>query len=109
MGYTKGPWEIIRARHGKTIMRIGECSAEEYAGLAWLEVSEENAHLIAAAPDLLEALEALANSAPDACCSDFNHRKGDFHDEGDECPPLERYASACLMARAAIARAKGES
>lgn len=58
--------------------------------------------------ELLESLESLAKSAPSACCSDFNHKLGDFHEHDESCPPLDRYESACLAARVAIARAKGE-
>lgn len=54
-GYTKGMWGIDRL--GDSIVGIGACYAEEYAGHAWLAVSEADARLIAAAPDLLEALE----------------------------------------------------
>ena len=54
---TPGPWRIARER-GTTgfIESIGPCAAEEYAGSSWLEVSDEDARLIAAAPDLLELL-----------------------------------------------------
>lgn len=68
-----------------------------------------NAKLISAAPDLLEALEALADSAPSACCVDFHHKPGDYHDADESCPALDRYEAACLSARAAIARARGEA
>lgn len=67
------------------------------------------AELFAAAPDLLEALEALADSAPSACCVDFHHKPGDYHDADESCPALDRYEAACLSARAAIARARGEA
>ena len=69
---------------------------------------EANARLIAAAPDLLAALESLACSAPSACCVDFHHQPGDYHGADDACPALDRYEAACLSARAAIAKARGE-
>lgn len=53
--FTPGPWEIDRNKGG-SIEGIGPLLAEEYAGSAWLEVSEGNAHLIASAPDLYNAL-----------------------------------------------------
>jgi hypothetical protein len=52
--HTPGPWLI--ERHRTFINAIGPISAEEYAGCSWLEVSEKDASLIAAAPELLEAL-----------------------------------------------------
>ena len=55
--HTPGPWEIERG-YGTIIKSIGPCVPDEYAGSAWLEVSEEDARLISAAPDLLEALKA---------------------------------------------------
>ena len=56
--HTPGPWEIERG-YGTIIKSIGPCVPDEYAGSAWLEVSEEDARLIAAAPELLEALHRL--------------------------------------------------
>ena len=70
--------------------------------------SDDDLNLILSAPDLLEALEALADSAPSACCVDFHHKPGDYHDADESCPALDRYEAACLSARAAIARARGQ-
>lgn len=56
---TPGPWKIYR--YSGNIESIGPCEAEEYAGTSWLEVSEEDANLIAAAPELLEVVMRLAN------------------------------------------------
>ena len=50
--HTPGPWEIERG-YSTIIKSIGPCVPDEYAGSAWLEVSESDARLIAAAPDLL--------------------------------------------------------
>jgi hypothetical protein len=58
--HTPGPWLIERTASGRFIRSIGPLSAEEYAGASWLEVSESDAHLIAAAPDLLAALKLAA-------------------------------------------------
>lgn len=62
MSHTPGPWEIARSPHGRTIYEIGPCKPEEYAGAAWLSVSEEDARLIAAAPELLDALQQFVNA-----------------------------------------------
>ena len=50
--HTPGPWEIERG-YSTIIKSIGPCVPDEYAGSAWLEVSDADALLIAAAPDLL--------------------------------------------------------
>lgn len=65
--YTPGPWywnpDYLCSGHGKeSIVIMGH--DPEYDGLMH---TEEDANLIAAAPDLLEALDALVKShAPDA-------------------------------------------
>lgn len=53
--HTPGPWTIERKK--TAILSIGPCVADEYAGLAWLDLNEHDAHLIASAPEILEALE----------------------------------------------------
>jgi len=54
--HTPGPWPIERKDQSSFIQAIGPLRVDEYAGSAWLEVSDEDARLIAAAPELLEAL-----------------------------------------------------
>lgn len=56
--HTPGPWEIRRG-YDTIIDSIGPCIPEEYAGSAWLKLSEADARLIAAAPELLEALKQI--------------------------------------------------
>lgn len=86
---TPGPWRIARKREGKGFIEsVGPCLAEEYAGSAWLGVSDEDANLIAAAPELLEALMDFTSLYPT-----------DIHYDKD---------SLVGRARAAIAKALGE-
>ncbi|ONR50477.1 hypothetical protein [Burkholderia cenocepacia] len=59
--HTPGPWPIERDRN--FITSIGPIVAEEYAGAAWLDVSEEDALVASAAPDMAMALEMLAAEA----------------------------------------------
>jgi len=118
---TPGPWSVewyecradrndveagIAKNIGDTLWRvpksIGPLSSDEnhWAGM-YLEVEEGDARLIAAAPDLLEALRDLelgANTV--AACYDRN--PGNF---AAALADLKRYADA---ARAAIAKATGE-
>ena len=86
--HTPGPWEIDFG-YNRIIKSIGPCFPDEYAGSAWLEVTEEDARLIAAAPDLLEALRDCLRRIDDA-----DETYGPDH--------------AVTKARAAIAKATGE-
>lgn len=67
--HTPGPWQTIKK--GSTILSIGPCSADEYAGFSWLDVLDHDAHLIAAAPDLLEALENMLLHIENNLSSDY--------------------------------------
>ena len=90
--HTPGPWKANFAISGSVYIFGGDrnfaCVFDE-----WRDESnqEANANLIAAAPDLLEALEELLSLC---------QRQEDFHDDGDGCM-FER-------ASAAIAKARGE-
>ncbi|WP_233622365.1 hypothetical protein [Burkholderia multivorans] len=57
---TPGTWKIERDHRGMSIVAIGPIVAEEYVGRAWLEVSEEDALVASAAPDMALALEMIA-------------------------------------------------
>lgn len=92
--YTKGPW-VFEARSYKCIVsKPGEgyitrdvCRMDGSTMSALAQ--EANARLIAAAPELLDALERLA----------------DLYDTDEGCRSLPEYREA----RAAIAKAKGEA
>ena len=95
--YTPGPWEIdwVECKtgdevHWKVPTTIGPISPDHnhWSG-PYLDVEEADAYLIAAAPDLLEALQHLLNTMFDG------------PDESDA-------AHAVSKAREAIAKAKGE-
>ena len=118
--HTPGPWFLGESERGRHFRAVDAKEPGALASVVWLMEDDDidgvssprceaNAHLIAAAPGLLEALEALADSAPSACCVDFHHKPGDYHDADESCPALDRYEAACLSARAAIARARGEA
>ena len=105
--HTPGPWyaDKIQDRAAFNIFTPGQCTAlltlepGKYDGADPRVGSvEANARLIAAAPDLLEALRALLAVAP-------YHAPGAAHGVmGAE----ERHASAIKAARAAIAKAEGK-
>ena len=56
--HTPGPWKIDYG-YNRSINFIGPCVPDQYAGSSWLQVTEANARLIAAAPELLEALQEV--------------------------------------------------
>lgn len=90
---TYAPWLITR--NGRTIKSIGPCESDQYAGSSWLELSDADANLISAAPELLDALRevvwVLSKEAPGTSLN--NHR---FDALGIKC-------------HAAIAKAEGRS
>ena len=90
--HTPGPWKANFAISGSVYIFGGDrnfaCVFDEWRDEA---NQEANANLIAAAPDLLEALEELLSMC---------QRQEDFHDDDDGCM-FER-------ASAAIAKARGE-
>ncbi len=95
-GHTKGPWKAVENGFWKQGVQAGRGKWIVYKagteGMKQTEI-EANARLIAAAPDLLEALEELSAVYSDALRDEFNIT---------ECPLIDK-------AHAAIARAKGES
>lgn len=87
MKHTPGPWRVESGPYYRAIRVDGEVIADmRQIGRSF---NESNAQLIAAAPELLEALELLVDNP---------YREGTESDER-----LRR------IARAAIAKAKGES
>ena len=92
--HTPGPWTFYDdSNDGKTnrieIVAIGKTVAHIYHSVPTEDLP--NARLIAAAPDLLEALQAIVKSLADQ------------DDEG-----LIEHAQQMIDARAAIAKATGE-
>ena len=82
--HTEGPWRFRRDEIGKRIGSIDKADGSEVITNVEYWIKESNANLIAAAPDLLEALEKIVLE-------------------------FEGYASDGLdLAIAAIAKARGE-
>jgi hypothetical protein len=69
-GWTPGPWELMVRHYDKAKYITADdcdysiCSVTDYADMPW----EANAKLIAAAPDLLEALKALCDIRGEDLC-----------------------------------------
>ena len=91
--HTPGPWRVKIYKPYRTEAIIvnddGEIASVD---LACMPGAEADAHLIAAAPDMLEALEAIAPMLP--------------HGAVDNDP---QWAAAIIAVRAAIKTARGET
>lgn len=93
---TKGPWEI---KPDSFVIRMVKGDQNEYGAIPYValggadrDVLQANAYLVAAAPDLLEALEELvlaSQATVSWSCNDFEN--------------------AITNAESAIAKAKGEN
>lgn len=102
--HTPGPWTascfLVTASNGREVTHTGllgrrrSSHAEQSGG----DEDEANAHLIAAAPDLLKALETYLAWEGAEVSPDRNHAA---------CVAMLTAAES--MARAAIAKAKGET
>ena len=94
--HTPGPWQLSPGANDAGLIVAGKSLSDRgsVASVHWRESQEEfsaNAHLIAAAPALLEALEAcIASGGLERSGNDANAQ------------------NAADKARAAIAQAKGE-
>lgn len=92
--HTPGPWSWY-TRNGHRVAIDGSggaevARAEEYGASAWIEVSEDDARLIAAAPELLYVAELV----------------DDVSDRIDHDPD-SAFGQLVAAARAAIAKATG--
>jgi hypothetical protein len=86
--HTPGPWEFRLEAYRTVIFHKAEVGEKALAvGAGHYPSNIANARLIAAAPDLLEACEALTH--------------------WDECWPSAALGEALRKARAALAKAKG--
>jgi len=97
--HTPGPWEVCETVYpSRTVYSVrnkdfGEpnpCPENPYLGMSWATEAEEDARLIAAAPSLLEALEAIVDG-------------GNVHH--GTCSKVD--ASDIEVARQAIKKARG--
>jgi len=107
-GHTAGPWTVGNSDNGRCCVWLAG-NTEPHFGMGpdalWIDCNtEENANLVAAAPELLEALEIALKSVRS--------------DDVSNAPMPEAYARLALgwirakfedKAAAAIAKAKGES
>ena len=72
--FTPGPWLAHRPESYTVRMDVVATSGEGHPALVACDILPEDAHLIAAAPDLLSALERLAH--PMADDEDLDYARG---------------------------------
>lgn len=116
--HTPGPWRVDRNNvHVGQIAIIHHCVGNDWVEIwspEWPDdehVQEANTRLIAAAPELLEALERLtANAIAERDCfyDSVSTSDGEVRDPGEQ-EALARDDARIDAARAAIAKAKGET
>ena len=103
--HAPGPWSIrqesvwsVGTDHEMTALVYGCTDKEE----------EANAHLIAAAPDLLEALKAISSN-PCLTLDDLIYQVREVEGEGWEGPAVTAWSNACVAVKKAIAKAEGRA
>jgi 2-oxo-4-hydroxy-4-carboxy--5-ureidoimidazoline (OHCU) decarboxylase len=92
-GHTPGPWAVERADDAYCIANVGNLVIMPCGGKVKHDNAEADARLIAAAPDLLKACEALVAY--------------DDMIEEDDGKLMMHYADLVRLSRAAIAKARG--
>lgn len=111
--YTKGPWHV-GGQHKCTVYdKYGQRVADAFEGVMTTQRTDAgcraNAHLIAAAPELLEALHegrrAIGDHHAPNDCYATGPLTGDEYRDLVQCPAC----SFIAMYDAAIAKAKGET
>lgn len=114
--HTKGPWTVQRLSNGSTLIQLAEADIDvcqvfrpyplKGEGPDTGERQAANASLIAAAPELLEALEALVTERNAAEAYIRTLTNSETFDDAGNATPCD--SVACLRARNAIAKAKGQ-
>lgn len=98
--HTPGPWKMGKRKDGSWWISLGDFkTGPHFQGDVTVEVTDADAALIAAAPDLLAALDGLL-------ADDLEPVDG-FGPHVEAC--ARRKAAAFAAARAAIAKARGQS
>ena len=103
-GFTKGPWCARPPVTETKLWAIEHGSPERVGDICYLTLNRDqigaNAHLIAAAPDLFEALESLI---PGRLCGE------NWNLSDSEHVPIDITLGELRAARTALAKARGEA
>lgn len=99
--HTPGPWEIGKTDHiGRITVRAGAVPITQmYGDPARPERQKANAHLIAAAPLMLEALAALRESGLLQTLIDMDEAMIEDGDDPITAPVVEKIDAALASAR----------
>lgn len=103
--HTPGPWKMQPSQHDERHYAIHAASAMRWVAHVSVENNEANARLIAAAPELLEALQDAADQLFRLALADAHRWPGD----ASGTKALEHANRVCEPFRAAIAKATGET
>jgi hypothetical protein len=104
--HTPGPWKVVPPAHGHpTEYLCVELDAEQMYGT--VEMLPADARLIAAAPDLLEALQGLFSN-PHIHLGDLVYMVRDRECEGWDGPAVKQWSDAVMAAQTAIKKATEE-
>jgi hypothetical protein len=110
MTHTPGPWEIEQIGVATTINGNGGIVAEVYSDTGNQQEEDANARLIAAAPDMLEALKALEEVSQQLAwvshLASVPERRNEYLAEASKADEMND--RAVDMRRAAIAKAEGK-
>ena len=111
--FTKKPWHV-KFHHvaDMTFVTVADESRKPICEVFshepnWEDEQEANAHLIAAAPELYEALKGAVQEACGACAMMHVSDKYDFIENG--CPFEENEDCKCLSWIRTLRKARGES
>jgi hypothetical protein len=86
---------------------VGSLPPFAWGAVVALATTQENAHLIASAPDLAEALEAICLQFPE---DDVLRECAALKNSDDDGKPVHRHwAQKILAARAALSKARGQT
>lgn len=110
---TPGPWrweysQGLRKRLTSDGSDVFTAALTDSLGDSYVDIDEPDANLIAAAPELLAALECLFSN-PYISLGDLVYHIRERELQGWDGPAVTAWGNAVTAAKAAIAKAKGES
>lgn len=105
--YTPGPWKVVEGNCGELLGLVGNSGAVAMLGKK-SAINSHDAALIAAAPELFEALSALLSNKH-INLGDLVYAIREREGEGWDGPSVTAWSNAVDAARKAIAKARGEA